>query len=509
MISTPDPFSVRSRREVLGSLTALTVVGAVGALDVVAAPAADAAGSDPVLHLLRRTTYGPTPQLVGTVRRMGRAEWLERQLRPATVADRRMDRLRRRWVTLDYSPGQVRTKVGAFTWEVMYDLCEAHLARAAWSERQLFEVMVDFWSNHLNIPSPSSDVWATRHLFDRDVVRRHALGRFDDMLVASARHPAMLTYLNNADSTKKAPNENYARELLELHTVGASAGYSETMVRSAAQLLTGLSIDWDSQRYVYDSRAHATGRVKVLGFSHANNSAYGEKSALAMVRYLAHHPATARRIATKLCLRFVSDDPPPALVRRLASVYRARDTDIRPVLRALFRSREFADSAGAKVRRPFEDLVATIRAVQVHPPMSPDAVRHLMWLSHTVGQPPLGWSRPDGYPDTASAWQSAGSTLARWNSHLAIAQAWWPESFRQPELAALLRPRDPRTYGGLVDAVAAGLAMPKPRPEVRAAVSQFLGYSSVDRLSPTAEAMTWRLPAVFALVLDSPEFARR
>ena len=113
----------------------------------------------------------------------------------------------------------------------MFDLCDAHIARACWSNRQVLEVMVDFWSNHLNVTCPSSDVWGTRHLYDANVIRKHALGRYSDMLVASARHPAMLAYLDNASSEKDAPNENYARELLELHTVGVGAGYTEAMVR--------------------------------------------------------------------------------------------------------------------------------------------------------------------------------------------------------------------------------------------------------------------------------------
>ena len=128
----------------------------------------------------------------------------------------------------------------------MFDLSVSTLARAAWSKRQLLEVMVDFWSNHLNVTNPSDSVWSTRHDYDRTVIRKHALGKYSDMLLASATHPAMMTYLNNAESTKDQPNENYGRELLELHSVGVDAGYSEEEMYNSALIMTGFGIDWDT-----------------------------------------------------------------------------------------------------------------------------------------------------------------------------------------------------------------------------------------------------------------------
>ena len=484
--------------------------GALGTVSLATATAAEAASGDPVLHLLRRATYGPTPELLAQVRKMGAAKWLEKQLTPSRVPDAAMTALLRRWPTLRLSPTQLSSRIGRFQWDAMFDLVDAHIARACWSNRQVLEVMVDFWSNHLNVTCPSSDVWGTRHLYDANVIRKHALGRYSDMLVASARHPAMLAYLDNASSEKDAPNENYARELLELHTVGVGAGYSEAMVASAARLLTGLSIDDRSMTYLYDTSKHATGAVKVLGFTHPNKTPYGEKAAVEYLRYLARHPATAKRIARKLAVRFVSDDPPAALVNRLAKVYLKQNTEIRPVLRELFRSHEFKASAGAKVKRPFEDMVSTVRALGIRPPASgTESVRQLQWLSGSLGQPPLGWHPPDGYPDVSPAWQSAGGTLARWNAHLGLAAGWWPNGFRRPELTDRLRPAHPRTYGALVDAAAAGLAMPRPTPAVRNAICAFLGRSPSASLSADDEAMGWRLPYVFALLLDSPAAAVR
>ena len=146
-----------------------------------------------------------------------------------------MDTLARRYPRQSLAVWQARDQLAPDDrWALMEEAVDLHIARAAWSRRQLLEVLADFWSNHLNVTCPSSDVWDSRHLYARDVVRKHALGTFSDMLVASARHPAMLAYLDNATSSKKAPNENHGRELLELHTVGVDGGYTEKDVRSSA-----------------------------------------------------------------------------------------------------------------------------------------------------------------------------------------------------------------------------------------------------------------------------------
>jgi uncharacterized protein (DUF1800 family) len=496
-----------SRRGFLSGIGALAATGVVGAGQLLAAPAAEAATRDPVLHLVRRATYGPTPALLAKARRMGRAKWLDQQLHPGQIQDSASGMVRR-WPRLNWSSATVHGALRIGSWDVMFDLVQAHIARAAWSDRQLFEVMVDFWSNHLNVTCPSSDVWSTRHLYDSQVIRKHALGKFSDMLAASARHPAMLLYLDNANSSRKAPNENYARELLELHTVGLV--YSEADVKAAARLLTGLSVDRATSSYKYNPELHATGAVKILGWSHDNGSADGEAAALAYVRHLAKHPATARRIARKLAVRFVSDDPPASLVTKLAKVYLSHDTDIRPVLKALFMSPEFARSSGKKVRTPFEDMIATVRALGLRPPKGgTDGMEQLYWVSGDLGQPPLGWHPPNGYPDVAAAWTSAGSTLAKWNNHLGLAAGWWPNDLRHPKLETMLRPRRPETHGRLVDAAAAGLGLPRPTPAVRDAICRFLEKRPSAPLESDDAALTWRLPYVFALLLDSPAFVTR
>ena len=468
------------------------------------------------LLMASRATYGPTSALMAELERIGPDRWLEAQLAPAALPDPRGDLVRSRYPRLAWTIPQARAGMPRSNWELMWELGQSTIGLAAWSSRQLLEVMTEFWSNHLNVTSPSSDVWDNRADYDRTVIRRHALGRFADMLVASARHPAMLRYLDNATSTKAAPNENYGRELLELHTVGVEAGYTETMIRDSTRIMTGFGVDSATGLFRYDPKAHATGAVKVLGFSAANAAPDGQALGVSYLNYLARHPATARRIATKLAQRFVADNPPTALVDRLAAQYLAADTAIAPVLRSLFTSTTFAESAGAKVRRPYEDLIATLRTLDIGPPPTTadpwtKGLYALYWLSNDMGMPPLAWHPPNGYPDVAGAWQSASGTLARWNTHMALAAGWWPKTtmLTYPGLRSLLPATLPRTYGEFVVALGTRLLHQPVTAAELAPVLGFLDRRASDPLRAKDPAVTWRLPYVVALILDSPRFAVR
>jgi uncharacterized protein (DUF1800 family) len=439
------------------------------------------------------------------------AAWLEGQLHPSSVPDTAMTELLKRWPSLNWKTWQVHDNLSIGAWDVMLDLVDAHIARAIWSKRQLLEIMVDFWSNHLNVTCPSSDVWDSRHLFDRDVIRKYALGSFSDMLCATGRAPAMLNYLGNAQSTGAAPNENWGRELLELHTVGLGADYSQKDVHNSALILTGLSVEPDGGEFLYAPWMHYVGHVKVLGFSSPNTSAAkGEAVAMSYLRYLAHHPSTAKHIASKLAVRFVSDDPPKALITHLAATYRRHGTAIVPVLRELFASKAFTSSHGAKVRTPYEDFIATARVLRIHPPHAgTTAIRDLQWLSATVGQPPLGWHAPNGYADTAAAWSSTSATLGKWNVHMSLAGQWWPAGLRYTKLSALVPTPLPKTHGHLVDGLAAALNVPALNHIQRAALTEFVGQKPSDPLAATDEAVGWRLPYLVALILDSSHQAER
>ena len=299
------------------------------------------------------------------------------------------------------------------------------------------------------------------------------------MLVASAKHPAMLSYLDNASSDKDAPNENYARELLELHTVGVGAGYTETMVKSAARLLTGLSVD-DADRRLplrhVQARHRAGAGARLLRPQPLDVRREGRRRATC--GYLATHPATARRIARKLAVRFVSDAPPAALVapRWPRSTWSTTPTSV-PVLRALFRVQGVRPVVGrqgeAPVRGPGRRRCGRSASGRRHP--APTGCGSCTGSPASSGSRRWAGTRRTATPTSRPSWQSAGGTLARWNSHLGLAAGWWPNDLRHPPLAYRLRPARPQTHGALVDAAAAGLGLPRPTDAVRQAICTFLG----------------------------------
>ena len=488
--SSPQVASPSRRALLLGMSTAGAAVAAVAG----STTQASAGTGDPVLHLVRRATYGPTPALVAEVRSSGIQPWLDAQLAPASIPDPEVDALMTRWPRRDLRIWEAREQLTTTErWGFAYEVAERHLARALWSRRQLLEVMADFWANHLVVPAPTSDAWDSAHLYHRDVIRKHALGRFTDLLAAAVQSPALLTVLDNADSTRQAPNENHGRELLELHTVGAGA-YSEADVKAAARVLSGLSIDKESGLFEFKPWRHWVGPVKVMGWSHENSTAEdGLAVALSMLSYLATHPLTARRIATKLAVRFVADSPPAALVDRLAGVYLSAGTAIAPVLKALFTSAEFGASTSQKVRTPYEDAVATMRVLEARPPASGTSVlREFLYLLGRMGQAPLGWPAPNGYPDVAAAWASASSTLQRWNFHLGAVHGTTFAALPRLAPAALLPSPLPTTFGAYVDALAARLLIDPLTAEQRQAVCTFLLHAPADPLPPDRQRV--RLP---------------
>ncbi|WP_232344027.1 DUF1800 domain-containing protein [Actinoplanes awajinensis] len=501
-----------TRRTLLAGTAAAAAVTSgivIGAAPAQAAPAATSPaallGGDPIAHLLRRATFGATPRSLAEARKLGVTAWLDRQLDPQRIDDAACAALLKRLPLAHATPAAVRAALPEHSYEGFGQLGRAVIARAAWSERQLFEVVAGFWANHLHVAAPSSGVWDTRGDYDAQVIRKHAFGRFADMLAASARHPAMLTYLDQRFSTKAHPNENYARELMELHTTGL--GYDESDVQDAARLLTGLTVS-KAGGYVYDAARHATGPVDILGFRHANTAADGERTALAFLDHLAKLPATAERLARKLCARFVADEPPAALVTRLAKVYLDHDTAIVPVLRALFTSAEFAAAIGQKVRTPFEDLVATVRTLGLAPEASGvKALDALYNVLVAAGNAPFRWAPPNGFPDVAAIWASPSVFLMRCNLHLNLATGWYPKQLGRPaDLLTSLVPAMPATYGGLVDALATRLiGAPLPAAHTAAVLS-------VAGKSPTSgvdKSLAGHAPYLIALVLDAPPFQLR
>ena len=461
-------------------------------------------------HLLRRVTYGATDGLREELERAGIGGWLTRQLAPAGAVGagdpggRDVDRL---FPELQWSAQRARRTFtdGGQVDRFQRMLGAAHLGRAVWGEQQLGEVLVDVWSNHLNITVPDEKSWESRHLFDRDVIRRHALGRFEDMLLASSEHPAMLAYLDNRDSTGANPNENYARELMELHTVGIDGGYTERDVQQAALLLTGWQVTDGVARYV-PSRHHV-GAVRVMGFGHPNATAQGGREAAAQfVRWLARRPQTARTVARRLAVRFVADDPPAELVEHLARVYLAGRTAIRPVLVALLGSPEFAASAGAKVRSPFQRLAAAARVLDARPGTDPDGLLDLYWMLDNSGNLPLNWPLPDGYPDEAAAWQSPAVGLNQFNTMISLTHGWWPSKLVLTG-NKLLGDVPPRETSQIVDRTAQVVLGRPPTGRERSAATTLLASSGLNLPGDwdRGEAVT----LVATLFLNSPAHIAR
>jgi uncharacterized protein (DUF1800 family) len=469
--------------------------------------------SDPVVHLLRRTTFGPTPAMVDEVHAAGIDGWLAAQLAPDDIPDPAADMAWQAFPLASAPPDVIRASIGRNEWGAMHEYSVATMARQVWSNRQLFEVMVDFWANHLNVPTPGPGAWDVGGTYQTGVIRGHALGSFTDMLLAAARHPAMLRYLSADQSTKDSVNENFGRELLELHTVGVGSGYTETDVRNSAYILTGRTVVGQDgpgveSTFSYDPGRHWVGPVTVLDFAHDNASAEGGLDlGDAFLRHLAGHPTTAQTIARKLAVRFVADMPPQPLVDRLATAYLDGGTAIIPVLDTLFRSAEFWASVGQKVRRPLENLVASARALGTVPTGDvADNLGPLHNISHNAGHKPLSWQAPNGYPDVHAAWRSAGGIVECWNAHRMLVYD-WQDGLSRPDPAALVAGQPAANVGEFVDSLCRRLCFQVFQPPHRDALVAFLGGDPAAPIDLTIDHGD--AGAAIALVLDSPYFALR
>ena len=515
--------------------------GTVRASDVAPLPSSEPRELLPdqqVQQVLNRLAYGPRPGDAARVRAMGVDAWIAQQLRPETIDDHTTDELVSHYDALGESTSQMvsdfrqaqearrriqlaaradgdtlkkrqATRQAAREDPALADvvrranrlvpeLQSEHLARAVASDRQLQEVMVDFWENHFSVYAAKGQTRLFLNEYDRDVIRPHALGKFRDLLGAVAHSPAMLFYLDNwqsaADSahptlaaqqngrriprmprvrpaitparqqelieravqTGELPptilaqlppearerwmaatpdqrrqliqqlrqrrsarglNENYARELMELHTVGVNGGYTQQDVIEVARALTGWTIDVPTGTFVFRPQLHDAGEKHVLG--HVLPAGRGVEDGEEVLDILASSPATARFIATKLVRHFVSDSAPPALVDRAAETFTRTGGDIRQVMRTIVYSPEFFSRAAyrAKVKTPFELVASALRAMGAQPDTTPRSAQLVAFL----GQPIYGRLTPDGWPDRGDAWMNTGAILNRINFGLALA----------------------------------------------------------------------------------------
>lgn len=516
---TPAPGASRREFLQLGGATALTI----GALPLLPRPAqatgrarpatgptprtGQQTATDPALHVAQRLTYGATPALLAQIEARGPDAFIEEQLDPAAIDDPQVDALRAEFETLHLSSQEIFQNYRQMGGVVVGELTAATILRGVYSQRQLYELVVEFWTNHFNIYIGDGAARYLKTSDDRDVIRAHALGRFADLLRASAQSPAMLFYLDNYLSQAQNPNENYARELLELHTVGVDGGYDEADVLGAARVLTGWTFNRRAGGFVFRAQQHYTGPARVMDWATAGRSGPDAvEDGIGLLDYLARHPSTARHLARKLCVRFVADAPPPGLVESAAQMYLDNDTAIVPVLRHIFASDAFWQSGGQKFRRPHELLVAALRALNAQ--TSSAAIRRegrrLRPLLGALGQPPFGWHPPNGYPDVAGAWLSTGGLLARWN-FVQYALANRLPAFDIDSWALLAEV--PSQAGALVDALSQRLLLrPLSGPD-RQALLNYLGVAEAESLS--RQRLAYVYPQLAALILNATYFQYR
>ena len=368
-----------------------------------------------IFQALNRLTYGPNPASFKRAQEIGLAGWIEEQLAPATIEDGAAELLLRPFEALDMEANALEAKGRE---DVIGQLRAASLLRQVYSKRQLYERMVGFWTDHFNISVDKGDCWFLKVVDDQSVVRRHAMGRFNDLLLASAHSPAMLVYLDNQANKAGQPNENYAREVMELHTLGVDAGYSQADVMELARCLTGWTVKehfWKGE-FTFKDELHDQGHKRVLG---VEIEPAGKAEAERVLAMLAGHPASAHHIASKLVQAFLVDDPSqqmPELVAKVAQVFEQTGGDVRSAMRRLLLDGlvPMAGQLPPKFKRPLNFVTSAVRAVGAETNGGPALQR---WLE-SMGQPAFAWPTPDGPPHDSLSWQT--SLLPRWQFALAL-----------------------------------------------------------------------------------------
>ena len=479
----------------------LKLSGAVLAASLVSPALAKASETasrvDPGLHLLNRITWGPRFEELERLNTLGLEAYLDEQLHPERIGDAGADSKLRDLPILAMDR-RTAHRLTDYRDRCRKALIQGVVLRGAHSKRQLLERVVDFWTDHFNVPS--RDLEPEVIAFQREAIRAHALGGFRDLLFATARSPAMLGYLDNKSNEAEHPNENYARELLELHTLGVDGGYSEEDVKEVARAFTGWTVDnrTDSGFY-FKAKVHDTGEKHVLG--HTLPADRGIEDGLHVLSLLADHPSTARFVCTKLCIKFVADDPPPNLVESAAQVWMQTDGDIREVLRHIFLSPEFEASAGRKLRRPLEFFIGALRATGTEP--HDDKTRELL---KSLAHVPYAWEPPDGYPDKAAAWITSSGLLARWNVASALTHTAYSNPDARMSTELYERVGSPETVGVLVDGVAQQVFARRLEEAERAPFIAFTSDDGGADTPVTAHLLARKLGSLYGLMLASPAY---
>ncbi|MDJ0848607.1 MAG: DUF1800 domain-containing protein [Myxococcota bacterium] len=454
-------------------------------------------------HVLNRVAYGPDPWSRARIQELGVYNFIDEQLAPETIDDSAFEVKLAGFPSLAMSYTELRASYCSMcalggAGVPRSELRKAKLLRSIYSRRQLEAVLTDFWFDHFNVDARSGYARWDVVPYEREAIRPHVLGRFEDMLLATARSPAMLDYLDNrinfkegfvnANGELKGLNENYARELMELHTLGVDGGYDQADVIEVARIMTGWSTNADG--FKYKNFIHDQGPKQVMGelVIPANGKM---QDGLDLIAFLADHPTTAARLSRLLVQRFVSEDPPPALVQDAASVYLSTGGDLREVMRTILHSREFTEgSYRNKVKRPLVVLASAARALRAQ---SAEAeLNRFVTELRSMGEPLYEAAPPTGFPEASAFWAGTGAILARMN-----AMRWMAHD---PDLGT-----DLGLAGGtsveIVDALLPRLVFGHVSPFTR---NQLLFY--LDGI-PGASGPA-RVGDAAALILSSPEFLR-
>ncbi len=368
--------------------------------------------------LVNRLTFGARHEDLARVAEVGIHAWVEEQVEYTSVPDDACNLRLRQFSTLNLSANDLFDLSDKIFDDqdrhtIPDELRQATLMRQVYSRRQLYERTVEFWNDHFNISTEKGDCFYLKTVDDREVIRPHSFGFFSDLLWASAHSPAMLFYLDNQANLKDAPNENYAREVMELHTLGVDGGYTQEDVMELARCLTGWGMKEHFWRgdFHFDTDLHDASAKKVLGM---NIPAGGLDEAERIILDLGLHPSTAHFLSTKLVRRFIADEPPVALVNCVAETFTATNGDIRAVMKTLLL--EGISYIQPKFKRPVDFIISALRQLDART----DGGAPLHNYLSRMGQPYFTWPTPDGYPDTSAPWMS--NLMPRWQFAMALAQ---------------------------------------------------------------------------------------
>ncbi len=607
-------------RSILPVVAGLFIIPSAAMLGAQETPSGMYSDRDEIVHVLNRITFGPRPSDVETVQKMGLRNYIEQQLHPETIDDSAVEQQVAGFELLQMSPQQLSQlfqqerknqakkqkllaaangqgngqadpvaaqnqveppppstpggKMAAMVERAnqyrsvaaIGQIEQAKLVRAVDSERQLQEVLVDFWGNHFNIDVKKGPDRVLKVVDDREVIRPHIWGGFRDLLEASAKSPAMLFYLDNATNTaartvtpkeqmyaeriraqmmqngngalappvpevgqkKGGINENYAREIMELHTLGVDGGYTQQDVQEVARCFTGWSIDRETGAFAFHARQHDNGAKVVLG--HQIPAGGGMQDGETVLDILCAHPACAHHIALELCQRFVSDDPPDALVDRIAGVFTQTGGNLRRVTEAILTSPEFLSPSNFnnKIKSPLEFAVSAVRAsgstiiAQQPPPfdklvpaMEGGAVlgrgaaadriskrprQSLNWHIYELGEPLFACTPPTGYKEVSKFWVSPGALIERLNFALALTQQQVSDIRFSPQ--NILAGADLDKPDAVLNQCVAVLLQNNITPSTRKVLEQ-------TALPAPGESKTVNPSKLIALIIGSPEFQRK